>query len=204
MKVIELLFSVDRNELLDRWKELYTNNFSGEDEHGSREFEERRAGLAYIDRVLTTLKQSVPERTDMKVLVETYRAKWVEEGRPKEHWMNEARENGVNVSGYGGTSDELDYKGEPYPPDTRWSLSLTPWGQWREMEVVQNEHDATMDDVTLAAHIIEEMTWYGLPEAQEGVRDKLLDSVERVNRAFDTGDMTGFRPLDQGFFDEVV
>lgn len=172
MKVIELLYSVPREQLLDRWNELYTNKFGPE------------GGLGYIATVLQMLTDSVPERTDMSVLVETGRAKWIEDGRPDEPWMTDERGARVDVSGLHANlvEDERDYNGEHYPINQRWALSFTAWGQWREMQVIQSEHDEPMSNLDLAAHIIEELTWHGLPEAQEQRRDEVMDRVEEFFR----------------------
>lgn len=191
MTVIELLFSVDRKELLDRWNELYSNDFDDDEQ-----------GMGYIAQVLVTLSESVGVKTDMKVMVETNAARWKELGKANEPWMTDERGERVEVSGiHENPVDELDYKGDPYPADTRWALGFTSWAEWREMPVIQNPHDATMDPVTLAAHVIEELTWHGLPQAMEERRDELMDRVEEFHRATETGDMSGFTTLDE-FLDE--
>lgn len=192
MTVIELLFSVDREQLLDRWNELYENDF-----------DDREQGLTYIAQVLIKLSESVGEKTDMQVMVETYGGRWTELGKPEEAWMTEDRRDAVNVSGiHANPVDELDWKGEPYPLDTRWALGFTDWGKWREMEVIQNPHDDKMSDLDLAAHVIEELTWHGLPQAMEERRDELMDRVDEFHNAMETGDMSGFVTLDE-FLDEM-
>jgi predicted nucleotidyltransferase len=195
MKVIELLFSVDREQLLNRWNELYKNDFEADpDDHDSRRFEQHRAGLRYIDRVLQALKDAVPERCKLKVIVETKGAEYEQRGLKWDaefYGRREIDKNHVEVNGIGPPSAE----DEPFTNEgenTRWAIDFTPWGQWREAEVVQNPLDAKMSDLDLATHIIEELTWHGLPSAQEERHDELMDRVGEVDRAIETGDWKNF------------
>lgn len=77
------------------------------------------------------------------------------------------------------------------PEGHAFALDFTPWGVWKGLEV--------RSDLPLAeqaAHLFEEITWYGGPEEAEAARDEVEDRVEKIARAFDSGDFTGFSTLD--------
>jgi hypothetical protein len=133
----------------------------------------------------------------MKVLVETQQARWAEQGREKTKWMTLERGKQVDVSGLHPKSEELDWDGKPYPPDTRWAIDFTPWTEWREMEVVQNPLDEPMSSLDLATHIIEELTWHGLPSSQEERFDEVLDRVEEFNRVVESGEKSPFKSFSE-------
>lgn len=68
-------------------------------------------------------------------------------------------------------------------PAQSWSLSMTDWGEWKEMEV-ENESgkELSLDEIT--THLYYEITWFGLPEKQQEARDSLIDQTEKLERDF--------------------
>lgn len=83
-------------------------------------------------------------------------------------------------------------------PKMTWSLSMTDWGEWKEMEVEdKTDHNLSIND--LAAHIYYEMTWYGWPETMVNKRGDILDSFDKFTRDFE-----GYKegdPLPEGYMD---
>ena len=62
-----------------------------------------------------------------------------------------------------------------------WSLSLTPWEEWRAMEVFDRSGRELSVEM-LAMSLYYEMTFHGWPEDAWAVRDKLGDMVEAIER----------------------
>jgi hypothetical protein len=83
-------------------------------------------------------------------------------------------------------------------PETAYSLSMTDWGVWREMDV-EDETEKNLSIDELAAHVYYEITWHGWPESMEQTRDEINDQYESFQKSFEgwqQGD-----PLPPGFVD---
>ncbi len=76
------------------------------------------------------------------------------------------------------------------PEGRQWALEFTPWGQWRQMAVVDATGKGLCVDA-LAAHVMYEMTFCGWPEQMEERRDSLMDTVEQIKRDLATGTPLG-------------
>lgn len=83
-------------------------------------------------------------------------------------------------------------------PEQVWSMSMTDWGVWKEMEV-EDETEKNLTEAELAAHIYYEMTWFGWPEQATEHRDNLMDQMEKIDR-----DFSGWKdgdPMPEGYKD---
>lgn len=83
-------------------------------------------------------------------------------------------------------------------PDQTYSLSMTDWGVWKEMEV-EDETDKNLSIDELATHIYYEITWFGWQDQMVDKRDEITDQVEQIDRDFSEwkkGD-----PLPEGYID---
>jgi hypothetical protein len=72
---------------------------------------------------------------------------------------------------------------------SNWSLSFTPWGEWKLLAI----EDATGKALTvdqIAAHLFYEICWYGWEDQAEQVRDDVRDAKEAVDRG-----LVGLTPL---------
>ncbi len=62
-----------------------------------------------------------------------------------------------------------------------WSLSFTPWGEWKLLPVEDASGKRPTTD-QIAAHLYNEISWYGWEESAASVRDDVLDAKEAVDR----------------------
>lgn len=67
-----------------------------------------------------------------------------------------------------------------------WSLALTPWEEWRAMDVYARSGRELSVEM-LAMSLYYEMTFHGWPEDARAVRDKLGDMVEAIERGVEKG-----------------
>ena len=126
---------------------------------------------ASVGEWLRRMAAAVPVRTPMQVLVEAV--------------TDEGGEQYYSVSGR-------------KPGDaTKWAVDMAPWEEWREMEVVDPTNRLTTDQ--LAAHVFFEMTWHGWPEEIEEKKEKLLDTVEQLQR-----DLASGQPLEELGYTELT
>jgi hypothetical protein len=114
-----------------------------------------------VARWRNELKKVVPVRSDMKVVVR--------------YTVGEEADGG----GY------YDVSGEDDAADN-WALDLSPWSEWRELEVIDRTGKGLNLD-QLAAHLLYEMTWHGWPEEIEAISDGLRDQVEQIDRDIASG-----------------
>lgn len=77
-----------------------------------------------------------------------------------------------------------------------WSLSLTDWSEWKNMQV-RDESNKSLSTDQLAAHIYYEMTWHGWPDSQEELRESLTSQIEKIE--LDFADYKKGNPLPEGY-----
>lgn len=171
MKVSQLINQANASEVARLYQEIYSTT----DGWGSVEsFDEFR------DRLNKTV--GILEGEDQfKVIVEWIDQKWGGPNNDKFH------DQYMSVGGR-----------KVKDPDQIWSLSMTDWGAWKEMEV-DDESGKNLSLDELAMHVYYEMTWWGWPETQEEHRDRLTDLAEQVDRDF--ADYKDGDPLPPGYVD---
>jgi hypothetical protein len=174
MKVGQLINQADASEVARIYNETY-NSGERNDGWGSPEVFDR-----FRERINFTI--GINEGDDQcKVVIEWVDQKWGGPNNDKYH------DQYFHV----GARRVLD-------PKQVYSLSMTDWGVWKEMEV-EDETNKNLSTNELAAHIYYEMTWFGWPETMEEKRDSLIDMAEQVQRDF--ADYKEGDPLPEGYSD---
>ena len=113
-------------------------------------------------RATMNSKIGVQGATGMRVVL-----RWVEE-KWSEHPGCGEDEEYVDV---GGADDEAD----------NWSLSFTPWGEWKLLPVEDRTGKGLTTD-QIAAHLFYEITWHG---SEEDASDRLIHVKDLADKAMD-------------------
>lgn len=64
-----------------------------------------------------------------------------------------------------------------------YAIDFTPWDEWLSMSIRVVGQD--MDEATVLAHCLWEMTWHGSEEDAAEVMDEAKHAVEEIKRALD-------------------
>lgn len=94
--------------------------------------------------------------------------------------------------GCGEDEDYIDVGGVD-AEHSNWSLSFTPWGEWKLMEV-EDASGKSLTPAEIAAHLYYEITWHGTEEDALERQTGLLDQVEAIERG--TAKLVPFKPED--------
>lgn len=157
MKVIDLMHKADPAEVA----RIYIDNHTAQDGWGTVET------FIKFREVLTNTVGISEGQDQCKVIV-----RWIDE-----KW------GGPNNDEY--HDQYFDVVGRLIRhPETVYSLSMTDWGVWREMEV-EDETEKNLSIDELASHVFYEITWFGWPERMQESRDSLLDQCDSFQRAMD-------------------
>lgn len=155
MNVMEIMNRADPSEVARLYNENYNSEESDDGWGTTDAFNKFRA--------LLNATVGIRECDDQfKVVVE-----WVDEKWGKN---DEYHDQYFNVSGR-----------KVIDPEQAWSLSMTDWGVWREMEV-EDETGKGLSTNEIAAHVYYEITWFGWPHTMEEHRDNILDLTKGVKR----------------------
>lgn len=80
----------------------------------------------------------------------------------------------------GNRKGSMDVSGIQEGDDENWSFSLTEWGKWLGMPVVQESID-TYGELAVLAHCMWELCWHGYTNAEHTeIRDELDKRIEEI------------------------